>query len=100
MSPIQQRRDAAIERNEPPPQAHRINVLRPEIRAELDEHLDKHAREIPTASRVPKRRLPKMAVAIDEARQDEIIGRFHDLAVGGGNMGSDLHDLAIVNEAP
>ena len=95
MRPVEQRGHAGVERGEAAEQRRGVNVLGPEVRPEALEQLDEHARQVPVEAGVADRALPGVAVRIDEAGQDQIVGGIDDLDVAAVDRARDLADLAV-----
>ncbi len=96
--PVEQRGDAGVERRQAPEQGRRVDVLGPEARAELAEQLDEHVRQVPIDAGMAQRRLPQVAMRLDEPGQHEKIARIHGLAAVGRDCAAHGGDASIVDE--
>jgi hypothetical protein len=96
--PVEERGHAGVERGEAPEQRGGIDVLRPEARPETLEQLHEHARQVPIDAGVTDRALPGVAVRIDEAGEDEVLGDVDRFDVAAVDPARDLLDFAVDDE--
>ena len=93
--PVEQRGHAGVERGEAAEQRRGIDILRPEVGSEPLEQLHEHARQVPIQAGVADRALPGVAVRIDQAGQDQVVGGIDDFGVAAVDPRRDLLDLAV-----
>ncbi len=80
--PVDERRDAGVEALQRAGQVAGVDVLGPVERREGVEHLDEVVVEGGVRRAVADRRLPRVPVGVDEARDDDLAGAVDDLGVG------------------
>ena len=81
--PVEQRRDAAVERLERADQVAGVGVLGAVELAHRAVQAREVVRERPVGADVAEERLPGVAVRVDQARHDDAVGRVDDLGVAG-----------------
>ena len=90
--PIHERRDAGVDRLERTPLVRRVDVVGPVLGRELVEDGAEVGAQRVVGRAGPDRRLPGMAVRVDEAGDDDVAGRVDDLRVRCGQVRADLGD--------
>ena len=73
--PVDERRDARVGALERAPQVAGVHVVGPVVRGELVEDPGEVGAERVVRGARPDRRLPRVAVGVDEARDDDVAGR-------------------------
>ena len=73
--PVDERRDARVDALERAPQVGGVDVVRPIVRRELVEDGPEVGDQREVGRAGPDRRLPGVAVGVDEARDDDVAGR-------------------------
>ena len=96
--PVEQRRDAAVERLERAGVVADVDVLGAVVAADAAEHDREVVVERAAREDAADRRLPRVPVRVDEPRHDDHPGRVDLLRVGDVEAAPDLDDLAVLDE--
>ena len=96
--PVEQRRDAAVQCLERAGVVADVHVLRAVEAADLAEHHREVVVERAGRQHTAYRRLPRVAVRVDEAGHDDHPGRVDLLGVRYAEVWTDVHDDAVLDE--
>ena len=96
--PVDQGRDARVERLEGAPAVRGQHVVGAVVRRELVEDAPEVGDQREVRSAGPDRRLPGVAVGVDEARDDDVAGRVDDLRPVGRDVRPDGRDLVVLDQ--
>ena len=96
--PVDEGRDARVDALEGAPEVGREDVVGPIVRAELVEDRAEVGDQRVVRGARPDRRLPRVAVAVDEARDHDVAGGVDDLRAVRGQVGPDGLDRGAVDE--
>src|SRR5690606_16208925 len=98
VGPVEEGRDPGVDALEGAGQVRGVDVLGAIQRRERIEDLDEVVVEGGVGRRAPDRRLPRVAVGVDEAGDDDVAGDVDDLGVGRFQVGADGGDLRAFDE--
>ena len=90
--PVQQRRDAGVERLERADQVGGVDVVGAVLRADVVQHAGEVFIEGAAREDASHRRLPGVPVRVDESRHDDAVGRVDDFGVAGLDRAADRLD--------
>jgi hypothetical protein len=96
--PVQERRDAGVERLERSDEVPGVGVLGPVVAGEAGVNAREVVRERPIRRDVAPRRLPRVAMAVHEAGHHDVIGRLDDVAVPRLDRGRDGGDAPVLDQ--
>ena len=96
--PVEQRRDPGVERLERAGVVPDVDVLGPVVEPDLAEHVVEVGVERAAREHAAHRRLPRVPVRVDEARQHELPGRVDLLGIADVELRADLDDLPVLDQ--
>ena len=96
--PVDEGRDPGVRALDGAPAVRREDVVRPVVRGELVEDRAEIGSQGVVGRRRPNRRLPRVAVDVDEPRDDDVTRGVDDLGVGGRQALADFDDAVVLDE--
>ena len=96
--PVDERRDARVDALERAPLVGREDIVGPIVRSELVEDVAEVGDQREVGRTGPDRRLPGVPVGVDEARDDDVVGRVDRAGAIGRQAVPDRHDPIVFDK--
>ena len=96
--PVDERRDARVDALERAPQVAGVHVVGPVVRRELVEDRPEVGDQREVRRARPDRRLPRVPMGVDEARDDDVAGRVDRARPVRGQVPADGRDLVVLDQ--